>query len=444
MPAVAAFALDGGMRPFLLLPLFASTLSAADIASVVRQELPSLVALYQELHANPELSLQEVETAARVAKELREAGFEVTEKVGGQGLVGVLKNGEGPVIMVRTDLDALPVREQTDVAYASTKKVKDLSGQEVNVMHACGHDIHMASFIGTARALSQLRDQWQGTVVMIGQHAEERVLGARLMLRAGLFSKFPTPDKAIALHCSSDMAHGQVGIVEGYALANVDSVEIVVKGVGGHGSMPHLCKDPIVLAAQIVLALQTIVSREVRPGDPAVVTVGSIHGGTKSNIISEEVRFQLTLRSYKTETRQHLIDSIKRIVQAQAESAGMPADKRPEVIVSEDQSPALYNQPALCAEVRQHIGAAIGAANVVTREPVMGAEDFAEYGLTKEKVPICMFWLGTQPPERVAAAKDKPLPSLHSPLFLPVPEPSIETGVKAMTSAVVGLLKQGK
>jgi hippurate hydrolase len=441
---VPGIGLDQGMKLILPFLLFASSLNAADVASVARQELPSLVQLYQELHANPELSLQEVETATRVAKELREAGFEVTEKVGGHGLVGVLKNGEGPVIMVRTDLDALPVREQTDVPYASTKKVKDLSGQEVNVMHACGHDIHMASFIGTARALSQLRDQWQGTVVMIGQHAEERVLGARLMLRAGLFTKFPKPDKAIALHCSSDMAHGQVGIVEGYALANVDSVEIVVKGVGGHGSMPHLCKDPIVLAAQIVLALQTIVSREVRPGDPAVVTVGSIHGGTKSNIISDEVRLQLTLRSYKTETRQHLIDAIKRMVKAQAESAAMPADKMPEVIVSDDQSPALYNQPALCAEVRQYIGAAIGEANVVTRDPIMGAEDFAEYGLTKEKVPICMFWLGTQPPEKVAAAKVKPLPSLHSPYFMPVPEPTIETGVKAMTSAVLGLLKQGK
>lgn len=444
MPAGAAIALHGGMRALFLFPLFAFSLVAADVASVTKKELPSLVTLYQELHANPELSLQEVETAARVAQELRAAGFEVTEKVGGNGLVGVLKNGEGPVIMVRTDLDALPVAELTGVPYASKKKVKDLSGQEVSVMHACGHDIHMASFIGTARALSQLREQWQGTVVMIGQHAEERVLGARLMLRAGLFSKFPKPDKAVALHCSSDMAHGQVGIVEGYALANVDSVEIVVKGVGGHGSMPHLCRDPIVLAAQIVLALQTIVSREVRPGDPAVVTVGSIHGGTKSNIISEEVRLQLTLRSYKTETRQRLIDSIKRIVKAQAESAAMPADKMPEVIVSDDQSPALYNQPELCADVRRHIGAVIGEANVVTREPVMGAEDFAEYGLTKEKVPICMFWLGTQPPEKVAAAKDKPLPSLHSPLFLPVPEPTIETGVKAMTATVLGLLKQGK
>ena len=432
------------MKPFLLSLLVGSSLVAADVASVVKQELPSLVTLYKELHANPELSLHETETAARIAKELREAGLEVTENVGGHGVVGVLKNGDGPVILVRTDLDALPVKEQTGLPYASTKVVKDELGREVNVMHACGHDMHMASFIGTARALVKLRDQWQGTVVMIGQPAEERVLGARFMLRAGLFTKFPKPDKAIALHCSSDMAHGTVGIVEGFALANVDSVEIVVKGVGGHGSMPHLCRDPIVLSSQIVLALQTVVSREVRPGDPAVITVGSIHGGTKSNIISDEVRLQLTLRSYKKETRQHLIDSIKRIVKAQAESANMPADKMPEVLISDDSATALYNQPELCQEVRKLVGAAIGADNVLTREPVMGAEDFSEYGMTKDKVPLCMFWLGTQPPAVVAAAKAKgtTLPSLHSPYFKPVPEPSIETGVTAMTSAVMGLLKK--
>lgn len=432
------------MKPFLLSLLVGSSLAAADVSSVVKQELPSLVTLYKELHANPELSLHEIETAARIAKELREAGLEVTENVGGHGVVGVLKNGAGPVILLRTDLDALPVKEQTEAPYASKKVVKDDLGRDVNVMHACGHDVHMASFVGTARALVKLRNQWQGTIVMIGQPAEERVLGARFMLRAGLFSKFPKPDKAIALHCSSDMAHGQVGIVEGFALANVDSVEIVVKGVGGHGSMPHLCKDPIVLSSQIVLALQTIVSREVRPGDPAVITVGSIHGGTKSNIISDEVRLQLTLRSYKKETRQHLIDSIKRIVKAQAESASMPADKMPEVLVSEDSATALYNQPELCQEVRGLIGAAIGMDNVLTREPVMGAEDFSEYGMTKDKVPLCMFWLGTQPPAVVAAAKAKgtALPSLHSPYFKPVPEPSIEIGVTAMTSAVMGLLKK--
>lgn len=430
------------LAPLTAIFLSMPVLPAADPATIAKEELPSLAKLYRELHTNPELSLHETETSTRIAEELRAAGLEVTEKVGGHGVVGILKNGDGPVVMVRTDLDALPVKELNPVPYASKKVVKDDLGREVSVMHACGHDIHMASFVGTARALVKLRDHWRGTVVMIGQPAEERVLGARLMLKAGLFSNFPKPDMALALHCSSDMPHGTVGIVEGYALANVDTVEIVVKGVGGHGSMPHLSKDPIVMSAQIVLALQTIVSREVKPGDPAVVTIGSIHGGTKANIISEEVRLQVTLRSYQTETRKHLIDSIKRIVKAQAESANMPADRMPEVIVSDDQAPALYNQPELCGKVRSLVEPVLGAENVLTREPVMGAEDFAEYGLTKEKVPLCMFWLGTQDPSKLADAKEKnfPLPSLHSPLFLPVAEPTIETGVKAMTTAVIGLL----
>ena len=431
-------------RFLILLALLPAQTPAAELGSIITKELPSLVTLYKDLHADPELSLHEERTAARVAKELRDAGLEVTEKVGGEGVVGVLKNGAGPVILVRTDLDALPVKEQTGAPYASTKIAKDDLGREVSVMHACGHDIHMASFIGTARALTQLRDQWSGTIVMIGQPAEERILGARLMLRAGLFSKFPKPDKAIALHCASDIPHGTVGIVEGFALANVDSLDVIVKGVGAHGSMPHLGKDPIVLAAQIVTALQTIVSREVKPGDPAVVTVGSIHGGTKHNIIPDEVRLQLTLRSYKPETRAQLIASVKRIVKSCADVANMPADKMPEVIVSEEGTGALYNQPALATEIRRSLETALGAANVLTREPVMGAEDFAEFGMTKDKVPLCMFWLGTQPPAAVAEANEKgtTLPSLHSPFFKPIPEPTIETGVKAMTSVVLGLMKK--
>lgn len=428
-----------------ILFLLASQATALDLNALVKGELPSLVALYQELHTRPELSLQEVETAARLANELRGAGFEVTAGVGGNGVVGVLRTGDGPSILLRTDMDALPVKEQTGVPYASKKVVKDDRGREVSVMHACGHDIHMASFAGTARVLAKLRDRWKGTVVMIGQPAEERVLGARQMLRAGLFSRFPKPDQAIALHCSSDMAYGTVGIVEGYALANVDTVEIIVKGVGGHGSMPHLSKDPVVLAAQIVIALQTIVSREIKPGDPAVVTVGSIQGGTKSNIIPDEVRLQVTVRSYQGATRHHLLRSIKRIVDAQAESAGMPDDRMPEVLVSEDQTAALYNDPALCAQVRRALESKLGAANVITREPVMGAEDFAEYGLTNEKVPLCMFWLGTQSPQTIADAKraNRTLPSLHSPLFQPEPEPTIETGVKATVSVMLALLGAG-
>ena len=431
-------------RSLVLLALLTVRTFAADLHSITARELPSLVSLYKEFHAQPELSLHEEESAARVAKGLRDAGLEVTEHMGGHGVVGILKNGDGPVILVRSDLDALPVKEQTGLPYASTRIVKDDTGREVPVMHACGHDVHMTCLIGTARALSQMRDQWSGTLIMIGQPAEERVLGARLMLRAGLFTKFPKPDKALALHCASDMPHGTVGIVEGYALANVDSIEILVRGLGGHGSMPHLSKDPIVLASQIVLALQTIVSREVKPGDPAVVTVGSIHGGTKSNIIPDEVRLQLTLRSYKTETREHLIASVKRITRSLAEAAAMPADRMPVVTVSDDRASSLFNHPALCTEVRAALEPLLGAENVRTREPVMGAEDFSEFGMTKEKVPLCMFWLGTQPPATVAEAKAKgtTLPSLHSPLFHPVPEPTIEIGVKAMTTTVLALMKK--
>jgi len=428
--------------PLLLFVLLGVRTFAADLTPITTKELPSLVSLYKEIHAHPELSLHEEQTAARMAKELRAAGLEVTENVGAHGIVGVLKNGDGPVILVRTELDALPVKEQTGLPYASTVVVKDDAGSEVPVMHACGHDIHMACLIGTARALSQLRDQWSGTLVMIGQPAEERVVGARLMLRAGLFSRFPKPDRALALHCASDLPSGSVGIVEGYALANVDTMDIVVRGVGSHGSMPHLGRDPIVLASQIVLALQTIVSREVKPGDPAVVTVGSIHGGTKANIIPDEVRLQLTLRSYKTETRENLIASVKRITQSLAEAANMPADKLPLVTVSDESAGALYNQPAFTGEVRKAIENSIGLDRVLTREPVMGAEDFSEFGATREKVPLCMFWLGTQSPEAIAGAKAKgaTLPSLHSPFFKPVPEPTIETGMKAMTSAVLALM----
>lgn len=430
-------------RSLLLLALLATRTFAADLTSITANEIPSLVALYKELHANPELSLHEEQTAARLAKELRGAGLEVTENFGGHGIVGILKNGDGPVILVRTDLDALPVQEKTGLPYASTRTVKDDLGREVPVMHACGHDIHITCLVGTCRALVKLREKWSGTVLVIGQPAEERVMGARLMLRAGLFEKFPKPDKALALHCSGDLPHGTVGITEGFALANVNSLEILVRGVGGHGSMPHLGKDPIVLASQIVLALQTIVSREIRPGDPAVVTVGSIHGGTKSNIIPDEVRLQLTLRSYKTETREKLIESVKRIVKAQAESANLPADRMPVVTVSDESASALFNQPSLASEVRKAIGSVLGDDHVVVREPVMGAEDFSEFGMTKEKIPLCMFWLGTQPPALVAGAKAKgtTLPSLHSPLFFPIPEPTIETGVRSMTTAVLSLMK---
>jgi len=416
----------------------------ADLQSLAALETSSLVTLYKELHANPELSLHEVQTAARMAMELRGVGFEVSENVGGYGVVGVLKNGDGPVIMVRTDLDALPVREQTGLPYASQKVVKDDLGHDVPVMHACGHDIHMSCFVGTARLLSKLRTQWSGTLVFIGQPAEERILGARLMLRAGLFSRFPKPDKILALHCSADIAHGSVGLMEGYAMANVDTLEILVRGVGSHGSQPHLGKDPVLLAAQIVVALQSIVSREVKPGDPAVVTVGSVHGGTKANIIPDEVRLQLTVRSYKAETRERLLGAIRRITINLAEAAGMPADKMPEVTLTDESASSLYNTPDFTRGVRRSLEAAFGLERVQVVEPTMGAEDFAEYGTTKEKIPLCMFRLGTQPAEGVSEAKAKgvTLPSLHSPFFKPEPEPTIQAGVQAMTAVALDLLNK--
>jgi hippurate hydrolase len=431
-------------RPLIVLALLGVRLCAADLDAITARELPSLVGLYKGLHAAPELSLYEEQTAARVAKELRAAALDVSENVGGHGLVGVLKNGDGPVILVRTDLDALPVKEQTGAPYATSRMTKDDLGRDFPVMHACGHDIHMACFVGAARVMSELRSQWRGTLVMIGQPAEERILGARSMLRAGLFSRFPTPEKAVALHCASDMAHGDVGVMEGYAMANVDTLELIVRGVGSHGSMPHLGKDPILLASQIVVGLQSIVSREVKPGDPAVVTVGSIHGGTKANIIPDEVRLQITVRSYKAATRDRLIESIRRIATSLGEAAGMPSDKLPELVISDERTSSLYNAPALTREVRRSLESAVGAEHVLDVESTMGAEDFAEFGITKEKIPLCMFRLGTQPPEVVADAKAKgvALPSLHSPFFRPEPEPTIQTGVKAMSAVLLDLLRK--
>lgn len=408
----------------------------------VQTEYASLFELYKHLHSHPELSLHEENTSQRVAAELRNiGGIEVTEKIGGFGVVGVLKNGKGPTILVRCDLDALPVKEQTGLSYASAVLTQDDSGKEVSVMHACGHDVHMASFIGTARILSALKDKWSGTIVFIAQPAEERVGGAKLMLNDGLFEKFPRPDFCLALHDAADLPTGTIGYVPGYALANVDSVDITIHGVGGHGAYPHTTKDPIVLASQIVLALQTIVSREVQPGEPAVVTVGSIHGGTKHNIIPAEVKLQLTLRSYSDEVRQQTIQAVRRIVRGQALSAGIPEDRLPEMKFSEDYTPSTYNDPVLIERLAKAWENYFAATNVIKCKPVMGGEDFSQYGRTKEKIPICIFWVGAVKPELIEANKKsgKPLPSLHSPFWAPVPEPTIKTAITAMCAAVLEL-----
>jgi len=413
-----------------------------EIQSRAAQEYPSLDQLYKQLHANPELSFHEAKTAERIAIELEKAGFTVTRNVGGYGVVGVLKNGSGPTVLVRTDLDALPIVENTGLEYASRVRVKDDQGSEVGVMHACGHDVHMTSLVGAARVLSQMKDKWRGTLVFIGQPAEERGGGATAMLADGLFTKFPKPDFCLAWHVAADVPAGSAGYCEGYALANVSSVDLTVRGVGGHGAYPHTTKDPIVIASQIVLALQTIVSREIKPIDAAVVTVGSIHGGTKHNIIPDEVHLQITVRSYLDAVHEQTIKSIERISKGIAQAAGVAEDRMPIMKVADDYTPSTYNDPALVKRLTKSMQTILGAEKVVQREPVMGGEDFGRYGRTEEKIPIAMFWLGTVAQERVQQSRRDgvQLPSLHSSLFAPLPEPSIKTGVTAMAAAVLDLL----
>jgi amidohydrolase len=435
--ALASFAL-------LTAPLLAADPSVRDIvAQRITAEYPSLETLYKDLHTHPELSLTEEKTSARVATELRAAGFEVTERFGGFGVVAVLKNGPGPVVLVRSDMDALPVQEETGLPYASTVRTKDLSARDVPVMHACGHDIHMTVLTGTARMLGALKDRWSGTLILIGQPAEELGVGARAMLTAGLYQKFPRPDFALALHDNATLPAGTVGTVEGFLYANVDTVDITVRGVGGHGAYPQTTKDPVVLAARIVLALQTIVSRETRPTEPAVVTVGSIHGGTKHNIIPNEVKLQLTLRSYSEEVRRHNLEAVKRICRGEAIASGLPDDLMPVVSIAENEfTPSTYNDPALTRRLRATLQDWLGADRVVTADPEMGGEDFSEYGRTADKVPLCLFRLGAVAPEKIAESQRTgvSLPSLHSSRFAPVPEPTIKTGITAMTAAVLELL----
>jgi amidohydrolase len=408
----------------------------------VDQEYPSLFELYKHLHSHPELSLQETQSAARVADELRRAGFEVTNGVGGHGLVGVLRNGKGPTLLVRSDLDGLPVKEQTGLPYASTVMATNATGEDVPVMHACGHDVHMTCLVGTARVLTRLKDQWRGTLVLIGQPAEEFGKGARSMLADGLFQRFPRPDICLALHDNAEYAAGTVLYTPGYTYANVDSVDLVIHGIGGHGAYPHKTKDPVVLAAQIILGLQTIVSREIRPGEPAVVTVGSIHGGTKYNIIPDQVRLQLTIRSYTDEARNQILEAIKRIARGEALAAGLPENLMPEMKEAEGFSPATRNDPALTERLAGVFKAWFGDDRVVLKKPSMGGEDFSEYGRTAEKIPICMFEIGGVAPDVLKESErtGRPPPSLHSSLWAPVPEPTIKTGITAMSAAVLELM----
>src|SRR6266480_3981417 len=424
----------------LALALSVSAFAQQTPQQIADAELPSLITIYKDLHTHPELSTHEERSAAIVAKELKAAGCEVTERVGKYdkpgltcfGVIGVMKNGDGPVVAVRTDLDALPVHEETGVPYASTVTTKNDAGQEVSVMHACGHDIHMSTFIGTARALGKLKDKWHGTVIFIGQPAEETVGGARALLKDGLYTRWPKPNYVLGLHDDAEIATGKIGVTEGYCYANVDSVDVTVKGMGGHGAYPHKTKDPIVLSAEIINAWQTIASRENNPLDPIVVTVGSIHGGTKHNIIPDEVKMQLTVRTYKKEVRDKVLAAIERIAKNCATAFGLPPDKLPEVhVLQNESSAATYNNPELTRRVAAALRAALGSDNVVSKDPSMGAEDFCEYSLPDHSIPALMFVVGAVDPAKVAESKKTgvPLPSLHSSKFAPVPEPTIRIGI---------------
>ncbi|MFN3863894.1 MAG: amidohydrolase [Erythrobacter sp.] len=426
------------------LALMAVPAQADELHDAVAAEMPGLIALYEDLHANPELSFQEFETAKKLAARARALGFEVSEGVGKTGVVAVMKNGEGPVVMLRADMDGLPVIEQTGLPYASTRRAVPATGIETGVMHACGHDTHMAAWIGTAQLLSQRRSAWSGTLVMILQPAEEIGEGAKAMLDDGLFTRFPKPDYVLAFHDAAQAPAGMIGYSKGFALANVDSVDVVVPGIGGHGAYPHTTKDPIVIAASIVTRLQTLVSRELDPQEPAVVTVGSFQAGSKHNIIPDEARLQITVRSYADETRKHLLDGIARIAKGEALAAGMPEDKLPRVTVSDPYTPATYNTPAFTDRVMAGLKTRF-EGRVMETPAVMGGEDFSQYyRADRENVESLIFWVGgVRAAEWEKAQKGElQLPSLHSPFWAPDAAVVIATATEALTAATLDLMKK--
>ena len=421
------------------------------VSDGVDRNIQDWVGTYKHLHANPELSTQEKETSALLAAQLKKMGYEVTDHFGkyedasltAYGVVAVMKNGAGPVVMVRTEMDALPVTENTGLAYASQVKVKRANG-EVGVMHACGHDLHMTVFLGTAKMMAEHKSDWSGTLILIGQPAEETVGGAKAMLDAGLYTKFPKPEYVLALHDNPWVPAGKVAWVEGPILAGADSVDITVRGYGGHGATPHMTKDPIVIASEIVVMLQTVVSREMNPLEPTVVTVGSFHAGTKHNIIPDDAKLQLTVRTMRPEQREKALTAIARVAKGVAEAAGVPADRMPIVEVSKDSVPATINDADLAKRVGASLTKALGKDNVWNAVPFMASEDFSLFALTTPKTPTTMFWLGASDPAKYeeAMAGGKRLPSLHSSEFTPLPEPAIRAGVTAMTAAAIDLLKK--
>jgi amidohydrolase len=433
----------------LLFPILSS---AQDLPVLVTSEMPQLLTIYKELHQHPELSHQEKQTSAGLAEDLRKAGFTVTENVGkyndgtqAYGVVAVMKNGAGPTVLVRTDMDALPVEEKTGLPYASTTRSKNEVGDDVGVMHACGQDIHVNTMIGVARAVSQMKDKWHGTLILIGQPSEERVDGARAMLNDNLYTRFGKPDYALALHDDATLEAGKVGVVSGPVLAGSASVDVIMRGLSGHGARPEATKDPIVMSAQFINAIQTIVSRQTPPQEPAVVTVGSIHGGTKRNIIPDQVTMLLTIRTFSDQVKSNIVADLARTAQGVALAAGVPENRSPIVTNHENEGvPVTYNDPKLAETLKPVFARVLGVDNVLSPHPEMGSEDFGFFGLENHQIPIFMLRVGAVAPEKLAESKrtGQPLPSLHSSLFAPLPEPTIRTGVIAMTAAIVDLMSK--
>lgn len=439
---VLAGVLGGVAMAYTAPAVSAGTAASQVVDARVAADLPELLALYRDLHANPELSFQEVKTAAKLAARMRKLGFTVTEKVGQTGVVAVLRNGPGKTLMIRADMDALPLEEKTGLPFASKVRATTRDGIESGVMHACGHDTHMSAWIGAAQALVAMKEHWSGTLVMILQPAEEIGLGAKAMIEDGLYTRFPMPDAVIAFHDAANMPAGRIGITPGWALANVDSVDVTVKGVGGHGAYPHTTKDPIVIASRIVGTLQTLVSREQEPQDPAVVTVGSFIAGAKHNIIPDEAKLLITVRSYSDETRQRLLDGIVRVAKGEAIAAGVPEDRMPKVSWEETYTPATWNVPAFAERLTGVLRGHFGEERVVRTPAVMGGEDFSQFHRADKSVDSLIFWVGGVPADRWAAAQagKQSLPSLHSPYWAPDAEAVIGTAARAMSIAALDVL----
>ena len=423
---------------FILLAAMSAAAQNQQLTQQVQSVFPEAQALYLDLHQHPELSSHETRTAAEMAQKLRSLGYEVTEHVGGTGIVALLKNGAGPTVMLRTELDALPVTEETGLPYASNLKAKDPNGREVGVMHACGHDVHMATLYGTAAIMAQTKDEWHGTLMLLGQPAEETITGAKAMVADGLFTRFPKPDIGVALHDENGIAVGQVGVTPGYSKAAADSLRITVYGKGGHGARPESTIDPVLMAANIAVRLQSIVSREIHPGDAAVITVGYIQAGTKNNIIPDQAQMGLTVRSYTPEVRQHLLAAIERVAKAETEASG--AEKMP-LIEHYESTGAVYNDPVLTKHMAGVLESVVGKGNVVNEEPLMTSEDWAVY--VEHGVPGFYFTLGVADPQKLAAAhaRHAELPSNHSPLFAPVYGPALHTVIAAEVAVLRDLLK---